>query len=395
MTVDLGKFTILIGPNDSGKSSFLEAVRTLGRTCNEELPKIFAGDKSLENLVWLKKPEQNIVWEACGKVSDQPFSYKLEMPAYQRPPKERLALAHPDQLGKIVKRKIIFDTFNPTPVAALPGPPGTQSKQFIFIENRSFEVENGHTVLGSLIHCKKTGTAQIPPYVNGILSRLTSTNEFHFEPVKMCNTSVQTSDISLSESGDNLAGFLDALVGGPDRSAREKLETDLNKQVPTLQGIFLSPVAQPPGAKCLNFVLAGDASDRATIPASLASDGALLLTAFLALSYSKTPDLLLFEEPENGLHPSRLKFVVDVLRKMTTGELGGRPRQIIITTHNPLLLNFAKPEEVRVFTRDAEKGTQVRKMVSIPDAERLFKEFGLGELWYLLGEEKLFQEQPA
>ena len=30
VTVDLGDFTILIGPNDSGKSSFLEVIQTLG-----------------------------------------------------------------------------------------------------------------------------------------------------------------------------------------------------------------------------------------------------------------------------------------------------------------------------------------------------------------------------
>lgn len=30
VTVELGDFTVLIGPNDSGKSSFLEALQALG-----------------------------------------------------------------------------------------------------------------------------------------------------------------------------------------------------------------------------------------------------------------------------------------------------------------------------------------------------------------------------
>ena len=40
-------------------------------------------------------------------------------------------------------------------------------------------------------------------------------------------------------------------------------------------------------------------------------------------------------------------------------------------------------------------GTKVTPMSDIPDADRLLKEFALGELWYMLGEEKMFQEQPA
>ena len=35
VTVDLGDLTILTGPNDSGKSSFLEVLRGLGRIIRE------------------------------------------------------------------------------------------------------------------------------------------------------------------------------------------------------------------------------------------------------------------------------------------------------------------------------------------------------------------------
>ena len=44
------------------------------------------------------------------------------------------------------------------------------------------------------------------------------------------------------------------------------------------------------------------------------------MTAYLALAYGNTPDLVLIEEPENGLHPGCLQMVVDILRKMSTGE---------------------------------------------------------------------------
>src|SRR5207247_2600457 len=66
VTVDLGEFTVLIGPNDSGKSSFLEVIRIFGNLLSKELDAIFAGDFALANLVWRKDPESRIVLEAAG-----------------------------------------------------------------------------------------------------------------------------------------------------------------------------------------------------------------------------------------------------------------------------------------------------------------------------------------
>src|SRR6516165_4224968 len=90
VTVDLGKFTILIGPNDSGKSSFLEVVRTLGRLTKENSANVFAGDRSLENLVWRRELHRNIVLEAAGSISGDPYVYHLEIPIAERPPIEWL-----------------------------------------------------------------------------------------------------------------------------------------------------------------------------------------------------------------------------------------------------------------------------------------------------------------
>jgi predicted ATPase len=180
-----------------------------------------------------------------------------------------------------------------------------------------------------------------------------------------------------------------------DRSAFEAIQSDLHSAIPTLRGIVLPPGTTPPGAKALEFILSRNGQSPVTIPGSLASGGALLLTAYLTLAYSQTPGLLLIEEPENGLHPSRLEMVLGLLRKISRGEVGNRKRQVVVTTHNPLLLNYARPEEVRVFVRDPDHGTKVIPMTKAPDIDRLLKEFALGELWYLLGEDKLLQEQPA
>jgi predicted ATP-dependent endonuclease of OLD family len=117
----------------------------------------------------------------------------------------------------------------------------------------------------------------------------------------------------------------------------------------------------------------------------------MFLTAFLGLIHTNTSQVVLIEEPENGFHPGRLQMVVELLRRFAMGENGYPPRQIILTTHSPVLLNCVDPSEVRIFRRDSDGGTSVTSMENLPDIDRLSKEFAPGELWFLFGEEELLK----
>jgi len=382
VTVDLGDFTILIGPNDSGKSSLLEVIRTFGSIVQPGIPGLFHGDRALENLVWRKEAGRNIVWEVTGSIGEHRFVYHLELPVDRGPPPESL-----EWDGK----KLFWTQPAPAQPQGQPisysGPPGVP---VVIMGN------------GRPARPAQPGTPFLPQFIQqpqapfaALAEALTSSIEYRFELGKLPLPSVPAPGIALEPTGTNLAAVLDILQNSPDRSAFESLQKSLHEAIPSLRGIVLPPARQQAGAKSLEFILSGNGQPPVTIPGSLASGGALLLTAFLTLAYSQTPSLLLFEEPENGLHPMRLQMVVEILRKMSRGEVGNRKRQIIVTTHNPLLLNFAAPEEVRVFVRHPEQGTRVFPMTTVPDIDKLLKEFALGELWYLLGEEKLFQGQPA
>ncbi|HEY8379875.1 MAG TPA: ATP-binding protein [Nannocystis sp.] len=196
----------------------------------------------------------------------------------------------------------------------------------------------------------------------------------------------------LTATGDNLPAVLDRILSGPDRTAITRLEAALRDAIPTLRGIALPSHPDHAGTKVLEFVLdTATKGPPVTIPCAHASDGAMLLVAYLALAFSDEPGLILIEEPENGLHPSRLHEIINLLRKISVGAVGNIPRQIILTTHSPLLLNYAKPEEVRIIRRDRERGTLVTPMDQVPDVHELLTEFGAGELWYLLGEQALVE----
>lgn len=116
------------------------------------------------------------------------------------------------------------------------------------------------------------------------------------------------------------------------------------------------------------------------------SDGTILLLAFLCLQYQEpTPDLLAIEEPERGLHPYLLRELVDVLRRLSTGDLGSRAIQVIMATHSAELLEFLRPEEVRFMRRNEEDGSVLVESAPTdsPDWKQAFQEYrnSLGSAW--------------
>jgi energy-coupling factor transporter ATP-binding protein EcfA2 len=135
-----------------------------------------------------------------------------------------------------------------------------------------------------------------------------------------------------------------------------------------------------------------------TVRAQQASDGAIVFLAFLALAHlPDPPTLLLIEEPENGIYPKRLGEVIQMLKEMVNRTEGVRFPQIIMTTHSPYVLSFFEPEEVTFLSRDPKKpeaGVRARPLRDAPNIrERLGGgAFYLGELWYNLSEEEMFGE---
>ena len=133
------------------------------------------------------------------------------------------------------------------------------------------------------------------------------------------------------------------------------------------------------------------------VRAQQASDGAILFLGILALAHlPDPPNLLLIEEPENGIYPKRLGEVITMLKELVTRTDGVRFPQIIMTTHSPYVLSFFEPEEVTFLSRpadDPDGPVRARPLRDAPNIkERLGDDFYLGELWYNLSEEELFGE---
>ena len=124
------------------------------------------------------------------------------------------------------------------------------------------------------------------------------------------------------------------------------------------------------------------------IPARQASDGVMLVLAYLTILYlPEPPNFLLIEEPENGIHPKRLEAVFSILRTLT--EEQGRT-QVIMTTHSPYVLDLFQPEEVTLCRMNSAGEVEVKSLADSLQVVRQQKLFTLGEIWTGEGDDALF-----
>ena len=74
-----------------------------------------------------------------------------------------------------------------------------------------------------------------------------------------------------------------------------------------------------------------------------------------------------------------------MLRDLAEGKLGGKPIQVVCTTHSKAFLDYLQPEEVRFITRRRDTGeTEVHKAPSDnPNWRQVYDKFqnSLGNMW--------------
>lgn len=96
------------------------------------------------------------------------------------------------------------------------------------------------------------------------------------------------------------------------------------------------------------------------------SDGTKRLFYIISKIITDNDDYYFLEEPELGIHPDQLYKLMDFLKEQS------KEKQIIITTHSPDVLNILGADEldrIIVTKNDNEKGTIMRKL-QLPQIEK-------------------------
>lgn len=178
----------------------------------------------------------------------------------------------------------------------------------------------------------------------------------------------------LGDGGENLPTVLKAICEDPQR--REALAEWTRELTPMDVRGFDFP-ADHRGLLQLVFL---EGNDR-RVSAYAASDGTLRFIAMLAeLIGTESERMFVFEEIDNGIHPSRMRLLLELIERQTTK---GRI-QVVTTTHSPDLLSIIGDKTFEstsvVCRREETDDAVIRRVSELPKAGEIRQKQGLGRL---------------
>lgn len=163
----------------------------------------------------------------------------------------------------------------------------------------------------------------------------------------MRKTSAPGHGMKFRPDGSNLPWVIDSLkLEEPDRHA--EWVRHVQTALPDLKDI---QVVELPDTRHKYVRLVYDTGLQ--VPAWMASDGTMRLLALTLPAYlPKFSGVYLIEEPENGIHPMAMETVFQSLHSVYSA-------QILLATHSPVVLGLAGLRDVLCFKKDTEGATDI------------------------------------
>ncbi len=204
------------------------------------------------------------------------------------------------------------------------------------------------------------------PHLVAMRQELASWLFFYFEPRERMRAVTPVKEVQhIGVMGEDLACYLNTLRAVDERQFRE-IEKTLRSIIPSVTGIDV-------GVNSLGEVELKLLEGGMPVPSRVLSEGTLRVLGLLALGGVKEPPGLIgFEEPENGVHPGRIRRIAELLE----ARAGSGETQLIVTTHSPILPDMI-PDRFLYVCRRAQRQTRIESFSSSwgalgrkPDIER-------------------------
>jgi predicted ATPase len=387
----LGGFTVLLGTNAAGKSNIRDAMRFLngigrGYTLAEIIGGKFAEDGS---------PEWNGIRGGLGEIAfrQEPI-FELEIAFTVIKPMEILKgkyqiTCEVEPSGSRVAEEILTYEGYEEPIfevkpllrnsqkldgqellVKLYSYPGSETqKSSVIMSDRSFLSQcigpnfNDEVLESPLVHHLILVAAQV----------FVGMRFLDLQPEAMRQSSIP-GQTRLSNRGENLSAVIQSISSNPQLKAN--FLTWLQSLTP-MDAQDLRFLPDVTGKVLLQLM---EASGHLTSAIS-ASDGTLKFMGFLAAYLSAAPARLLFlEELENGIHPTRLHLLLQLIEQQAQqGKV-----QTIATTHSPQLLRLLSEDSLKnaslIYRLDDRPDAQIQRLVDIPHFQDVLDGSDLGEL---------------
>ena len=408
--MELGPLTVLVGPNGSGKSNLLDILSFLGDAARDGLEAAITKQGGIESIGRRHArgraygPEIGLRWEGIDGRVDYSFAlgnagkgeYWVKQESATFDPNELHAGPLEIKLSKgrltapslkSLPNRVPYDGDGGTRRSFLPlekefyeeglgdqdlilvGREGTKGPLLLVVLWSWFRENSGHSL-----------THPIPDFARYQISLrrfLGGIGSYHIFPNSLRAPQKAADSHPLAEDGRNLASAVRDMIQQKSRFLPD-LKHALGYAVPGVSDIRVSRAGS-----YLVVELRHDDPNRSErnswFDLSYESDGTLrLLGLLVALFQEPSPSLISIEEPEVTIHPGAMAVLTDTIQEAT---LRG---QVVVTTHNPDLLDLLPIESIRAVT--AESGTTKVDKVAANQVEAVRRElFSPGELHRMEG----------
>lgn len=391
----VGAFQVLVGPNASGKSTFLDVVRFLGDLLKDGAEAaIRARSPDLRNLVWLE--------------ADRSFELAIEL---EIPPGRRERLS---QKGYRRARYEVSLGLNDQEEIAIGGETLwlKPAEDALVTERELFPV--AHRPPDSIVAqarkrsptgWKKVVTKQPESGIDYFTSETTGwNNPFRLGPQRAALANLPEDEDkfpvatwvrrSLVEGIDflvlNSAAMRRPSPPGspidfrPDGSNLPQVVEHLRKTNPERFDLWVDHLRSAlPDIKAIESIdrpedrhryLCIEYSNGLKAPSWTISDGTLRLLALTLIAYLNASDrIYLVEEPENGIHPLAVESAFQSLSSSYSN-------QILCATHSQIFLSLTEPEQVLCFGKTDEGAVDIVSGEEHPNLKGWRRDLDLGSL---------------
>jgi predicted ATPase len=371
----LGRFRALVGPNASGKTTFLDVIGFLGdlvRNRGDVLGTVQARSTTFEKLVWMGQgrsfqlaveadiPEDVLKAMAPDKQCFTQVRYEVEVGLGDVNDEvglnhETLWLMKPVPKEALVQRDFFPELRQGMPsILVKPGPgrrvaitkkPGGNDNYYTEGKKSykpSFRLGRSKSALANLP--ANTESFPVSTWFRDMLDQ--GVQPFTLNSQVIRQPSVPGLSRRFDTDGSNLPWVINSL-----RKDGEPFQSWLAHVRTALEDIKDIDTVERPEDKHRYLVI--EYANGAKVPSWLASDGTLRLLALTIPAYlSDFVGTFLIEEPENGIHPKAIETVLQSLRSIYQG-------QVLVATHSPVALNMLEPQEVLCFAKDSSGATDI------------------------------------